>query len=492
VQRLEATHVELQAIVERLTAAPWHPALFLGLVDTGERIAAMVLHNGSERAVSIARDVDAGALAVGEEVLLGHELNVVVAVSPRGLPRCGETATIERVTLDGRCVLRWRDEEILVDLAARLADTALAAGDRVRWDRGAWLALEKLDGTSVQQYLLREYAPVERGQIGGQDAALDQICGAVTAAIIDPERADRYGQGTRQTILMIGPPGVGKTVMARAAVTEVGRLSQRPCQFAVVKPGEWESPWVGETQQNIRRCFQALRQAAARGPAVLFLDEVEAITRIRGGAVGHHADLALSAFLAEVDGFSARDGVAIICATNRKDLVDPAVLERLSDVEIVVRRPDLRAARAIFAIHLPVALPYDQDSAGTRELLIESAVSRFYSPNAEGAQLCRLHFRSGTTRVVTTRELMSGRLIEQVCRAMTRSAFWRDANGGRAGIGMADLDAAVAATLDRLRTTLTPRNAHAYLDDLPQDNDVVRVEPIVSRVPHPHRYHHAA
>jgi SpoVK/Ycf46/Vps4 family AAA+-type ATPase len=280
--------------------------------------------------------------------------------------------------------------------------------------------------------------------------------------------------------------------MARAAVTEVGRLSQRPCQFAVVKPGEWESPWVGETPQNIRRCFQALRDAAARGPAVLFLDEIEAITRIRGGAVGHHADLALSAFLAEVDGFSPRDGVAIICATNRKDLVDPAVLERLSDVEIAVPRPDLRAARAIFAIHLPASLPFADDDADLRDAIIETAVSRFYSPNAEGAELCRLHFRSGAARVVQARELISGRLIAQVCRTMTRTAFWRDLNGGGAGIGMADLDTAVADTLDRLRTTLTPRNAHAYLDDLPQDNDVVRVEPIVSRVARPHRYRRAA
>jgi proteasome-associated ATPase len=388
--------------------------------------------------------------------------------------------------------VRWRDEEVLVDLSARLAHTELAAGDRVRWDRGAWLALEKIENVATQQYLLTEIPRVERSQIGGQDEALDQLCGALTTVLIDAARAGRYGLSGRQTVLMIGPSGVGKTLMARAAVTEISRLSDRPCQFAVVKPGEWESPWVGETEQNIRRCFRALRQAAERGPAVLFLDEIEAISRIRGGSVGQHADRFLSAFLAEVDGFSPRDGVAIICATNRKDLVDPAVLERLSDIEIPVRRPNLRAARAIFAIHLPESLPYQDPEAETRDALIEAAVSRFYSPNAEGGELCRLHFRSGTGRVVSARELMSGRLIEQVCRAMARTAFWRDVNGGTAGIGTADLDTALADTLDRLRTTLTLRNAQAYLDDLPQDNDVVRVEPIVSRVAHPHRYRHAA
>jgi AAA+ superfamily predicted ATPase len=492
VQRLEVTHAQLQSIVERLTAAPWHPALFLGLIDTGGQSAAMVLHHGAERVVSIAGDIDAAALAVGEEVLLSHELNVVLGLSPRGLSRCGDTATIERVIGDGRCTVRWRDEEVLVDLAARLASTDLAPGDRVRWDRNAWLALEKLERGNAQPYLLTETPQVERTRIGGQDAALDQLCSALTAALIDPERASRYGQSGRQTVLMVGPPGVGKTLMARAAVSEISRLSQRPCQFAVVKPGEWQSAWVGETEHNIRRCFRGLRDAATRGPAVLFLDEIEAISRIRGGAVAHFADLALSAFLAEVDGFSSRDGIAIVCACNRKDLIDPAVLERISATEIRVRRPDLRAARAIFAVHLGESLPYQEGADHTRDTLIETAVSRFYSPNAEGAQLCRLQFRSGATRIVTARELMSGRLIEQICGAMARHAFWRDVNGGSVGIGMADLETAVADTLDRLRTTLTPHNAHAYLDDLPQDNDVVRVEPIVARVAHPHRYRRAA
>jgi hypothetical protein len=171
VQRLEATHAELQVIIERLTAAPWHPALFLGLVEAGARPAAMVLHHGAERVVSLAQDLDTTALAVGEEVLLSHDLNVVVAISPRGLPRCGDTATIERVSGDGRCLVRWRDEEVLVDLSARLAHTELAAGDRVRWDRGAWLALEKIENVATQQYLLTEIPRVERHYVPLREVA---------------------------------------------------------------------------------------------------------------------------------------------------------------------------------------------------------------------------------------------------------------------------------------------------------------------------------
>lgn len=491
IERLERTHRELETIIATLTTAPWHPALFLGVVETATRTAAMVLHHGAERVVAIAQDVDPSLLAIGQEVLLSHELNVIVDVSPRALPRCGETATVERLVGDDRCILRWRDEAILVDLAARLIDTGLAPGDQVRWNRSAWLAIEKIDQQAPQPYLLTQIPQIERSQIGGQDEAFDQLCGALTAALVDPERASRYRQTGRQTVLMVGPPGVGKTLMARAAVSEISRISQRDCQFAVVKPGEWSSPWVGVTEENIRRCFRALREAAARGPAVLFLDEIEAISRIRGGTVSHFADLALSAFLAEVDGFAPRDNVALVCACNRKDLIDAAVLERIAATEIRVRRPDMRAARSVFTIHLPDSLPFAGGS-DTRAQLIDTAVSRLYSPNAEGVSLCRLHFRSGGTRLITARELMSGRLIEQLCATMARSAFWRDANGGEAGIGMSDLEAAVTDMLERLRTTLTPHNAHAHLDDLPHDNDVVRVEPIVPRIARPHRYRRAA
>src|SRR5262249_29067655 len=150
------------------------------------------------------------------------------------------------------------------------------------------------------------------------------------------------------------------------------------------------------------------------GFAVLFMDEVEAVGRIRGSAVGHHSDKFLAALLAELDGFSDRTGVAIIAATNRKDLIDPALLAPASDVEITVSRPDLEAARAIFGIHLPESLPFSPNgplAADTRRAAIETAVSRFYSPNADN-ELCVLRFRDGKTRTVAGRELASGRVFE--------------------------------------------------------------------------------
>jgi proteasome-associated ATPase len=486
----QTRQAKLQAILEDLGSPPYHPAIFLRPVMTAAGARAMVMYGSTRRVVAVAEDVDLQALALGDEVLLGKDLNVVVGISPHATPQCGETALFERATADGRIVLKWRDEEIVVESVRSLHETELKAGDQVRWDRSAWLAFEKIDRAPGRRFLLDEVPDVGREQVGGQDANLDTLLSALTATLVAPEKAAQYGLGGQQSILMVGPPGCGKTLMARVAVAEVSRCSGQRCRFGLVKPAEWESPWVGETQQNIRNCFTALREVAADGYAVLFLDEIESIGRIRGSAVGHHSDKFLAALLAELDGFTARTGVAIIAATNRKDLVDPALLERLSDVEISVRRPDMRGAQAVFDIHLPESLPFSPNGTAardTRRAIIATALSRFYSPNADNA-LCTLRFRDGKSRTVTARELASGRTFEQVCRAARRAAFLRDVNGGEPGLRPTDMENAIADTMDRLASTLTTRNAHVYLTDLPQDIDVVSVEPVARKVARPHRY----
>jgi SpoVK/Ycf46/Vps4 family AAA+-type ATPase len=350
------------------------------------------------------------------------------------------------------------------------------------------MAFEKIAGAAGRRFLLDEVPDVGRGQVGAQDANLDVLLSALTTTLVAPELAARYGLGGRRSVLMVGPPGCGKTLMARVAAAEVSRLSGRRCRFAVVKPAEWESPWVGETQQNIRNCFRAL-QETADGCAVLFMDEIESVGRIRGGSANQHGDKFLAALLAELDGFADRRDIAIIAATNRKDLVDPALLERLSDIEITVRRPDMHGARSIFEIHLPETLPFAE--TGSRDEIVETAVSRFFSPNADNA-LCTLHFRDGKARTVVARELASGRMFAQVCRAACQAAFLRDVRGGEQGVRVADIENAVADALERLASTLSRQNVHAYLSDLPQDVDVVSVEPVVRKVTRPHRYRNAA
>jgi proteasome ATPase len=484
-------HAELGAFVEKLTAFPWHTATFVDSVATPGGDRAIVLHGTSQRVVGLNDGVALAELKAGDEVFLTNALNLIMAKSPRGPRLCGETACFDRKLANGCLVVKSRDEELIVDAVPGLAPTDLANGDLIRFDRSLWMAFEKVEQARGHKCLLETVPDIRSDQIGGLGTQIDTLFSALTMALTDPGLAARYALGGRQSILLIGPPGTGKTLMVRAAANEVMRLSGTRCQIAVVKPAEFESPWVGETQANIRNFFQRLQEAASDGFVVAFFDEIESVGRIRGGATGHHSDKFLAALLAELDGFADRKNIAIVCATNRKDLVDPALLQRISDIEIPVARPNLQGARSIFGIHLPATLPFCPNGAeaqATREQLIETAVSRFYSPNSDN-EISTIRFRDGKERTVVARELVSGRIFEQVCRQARRAACLREVRGeGEPGLRASDLDDAVTQAMQRMRTTLSAENAHSHLSDLPQDVSVVSVEPIVRKVKQTGRY----
>ena len=268
-------------------------------------------------------------------------------------------------------------------------------------------------------------------------------------------------------------------------------MTGKRLRYMSVKPAEFDSKWVGETESNIRRAFAELRKAAEEdGFVVAYFDEIESIARTRGGALALHNDRALTALLAEIDGFKKLENVALIFSTNMKSLLDPAALERFAAIDIRVPRPSQRAAREIFGVHLPARLPFSPNGADapvTRERLIDAAVSRLYSPNADNA-VARLRFRDGKDKVVSMRELVSGRLIQQISIDACERAQFRDHITKERGLRLDDVEAAVEAALERLRTTLSIHNAHAYLDDLPQDMPVVAVDQLGRRVAQPHRY----
>jgi ATP-dependent 26S proteasome regulatory subunit len=478
---------ELKAVVARLTSPAWHQATFLRAL-TEDR--AIVQNNNSRHVVSLATGVDLASLTSGDEVFLSSELNCIMCRAPYGACQHGDTACFDRRLADGRLVVRWRDEEKLVAAGGLLLQTELKPGDLVRFDSNIWMATERIEQGAGWRFMMEAVTDIGRDQVGGQQAGLDRMLAAFTSILLAPEKATRYGRGGRRSIFLYGPPGCGKTLLTKIAAAELQRLSGKKCRFSIVKPAEWEDPYVGVTQQNIRNCFRALAEAAADGFAVLFLDEIEAVGRVRGHAYDRYGDKHLAALLVELEGFSDRKNVLIIAASNRKDLIDPALLERLSAIEIHVERPDMRAARAIFSIHLPPSLPFSPNGAtadATRNHIIETAVSRLYSPNADN-EICVLKFRDGRTRTVAARELASGRLFQQVCEDVCDRAFLRDVRQDDAGLRVSDMEDAVDSLLQRLRTTLTPRNVHAYLGDLPQDVDVVSAEPIVRKVAPLRRY----
>lgn len=486
---------ELREIIQKLSATPWHPGLFLNLVDTqlGER--ALVSCNRQRRLVELSDEIDRSALQTGQPIFLSHEYNLMMAMAPSEVQRFGETATFDHITEDGRLVLKQRDTEYLVEVAASLDTDQLRQGNPIRWDRDAWIAFEQIEMEEARRYFTEDAGDIGPEMLGGQDRCLDELWTALSLALLNPDLAEAYGLGGGCTVLLWGPPGIGKTLMTRIVASMLQRISGKTCRFAVVKPGELTSPWVGQTEENIRSCFRGLREEAGDGLAVLFLDEVESIGRVRGRGLGSdHADRFLAALLAEIDGFADRGNVALVTATNRKDLLDPALLQRLSGVEIQVRRPNLRAARAIFDVHLGESYPWASngvDTSSTRQQIIDFGLSSLYAPNADGA-ICELQFRDGTRRTVYARELMNGRLISQISVDARVAACRRQMRTGEVGIRQSDMEHAIARALEKLKSTLTINSVRDHLEDLPEDNDVVRVTPVARKVQTAFRYVNAA
>ncbi len=486
----QALQNELRSELDKMTEPPWLIGRVARVVEEGGRLRVAVYFGSSTSLVELSDAVDPGVLEMGDCVYLSPETNMVMGRAPALLMSGGDTALFDRVTSDGRLVLKHRDEEFVVTAAPTLDLTSLKSGDRVRWDRPMNLALELIENPQEAQYLVETELNVGPNEVGGLDASYQRLLSTVTGSLVEPEKAKKYGVSGQRSILLYGPAGCGKTLMARVVASQIGDLSEQKCHFFVVRPGEWETPWIGETQANIRDTFRMLKEAALTGVAIVFFDEAEAIGRHRGGSAAQHGDKFTAAFLTELDGFAGRGNVTILSATNRKDLIDPAVLQRLSDVEIRVPRPNAEAARRIVEIHLSESIPVRPNGSAarrTRDEILDTGVARLYAANGD-ADLCTIHFRDGQVRRIKAGELVSGRLLEQICRSAAERAFVRDVSGGTSGVEVGDMHHAVSDAMEMLATTLTIRNAREYLDDLPQDIDVVRVERLTHRVARRMRY----
>ena len=499
---LEAARVaqeEIRATIEQLTAPPYFPAIYLARTGPGLLQNALVRVGAEVRAVGFGEN-DPEEFRLGDELLISNERNVISGKAESGAFTCGDTATFVRAAGEGRLVVKARDEEMVVLAVAALRGTELKAGDLVRFDRNACMAYEKIDRPRGDEYFLDKTPEETFASVGGLDREIAELKRSIELHFQHPEIVLRYQLRRKKAILLYGPPGTGKTLIARAVANWLASLSKSGrSRFINVKPAALNSMWFGQSEQNYRDVFRVARDAGAAEPevpVVIFFDEVDSIGGERGRSVHRVDDRVATAFMAELNGLEERGNILVVTATNRLDSLDPALTRpgRLGDLKLRIPRPGRKAARQVFEKHLPGAIPYAANGHAAeqaREQAINTAVSMIFSPGGD-AELAQIMFRDGKRRAVRASDLINGAEIASIAESAAERAGVREARGGEAGVRVEDLVDAVGDFLGSAACALTPHNCRSYLDDLPQDVDVVRVEPLERKVSHAFRYINAA
>jgi len=499
---LESARIAQEAVretIEEITAPPYFPAVFLAPTAPGPAGYAMVRMGGELRAVGFGENNPAD-FRPGDDLLLSHERNFISCKSEALAFTGGDTATFVRYAGPGRLVLKSRDEEIVALASAALRDTPLKAGDLLRLDRGTSVAYEKIDRPRGDEYFLEDTPRETFDAVGGLDKQIEEIKRSIELHFRHAEMVRKYRLPRKKAILLYGPPGTGKTLLARALANWMATLSPSGrSRFINVKPAGLHSMWYGQTEANYREVFRIAREAGADDPDIpvaMFCDEIDTVAGVRGRSVHQIDDKVANAFMAELNGLEDRGNILVVTATNRLDALDPAMTRpgRLGDLTLHIPRPGRLAARRIFEKHLCGEIPYAANghpAERARKDAIDTAVSMVFAPNAEG-ELAHVMFRDGKRRAVRASDLINGAEIAAMAQSAIERACEREARGGESGVRAADLVAAVGDFLASAARVLTPQNCRSYLDDLPQDVDVVRVDPVERKVAQPYRYINAA
>lgn len=487
-------HERLRETLEQMTKPPLFPATFLRQLPHGLMV---MLPGGGRRVINCATDFDAATLNPGRDVLLNPDLNLVVAAAESG-QNGGEVASFDRM-LGERLVLRHRDEEFVVEPMGQIGVEveSLAAGDLVRFDRHTMLAFERLPQSTHDHFFSKQLPKATFADIGGLDAQIAEIKSQVSLRFLHPEKASSYGIDAGGSLLLEGPPGTGKTMLAGALAHWVGELAGGAVTWIFVQPGEFRSEWYGATERRFRECFQAARVASLRDPrlpVILFFDELDSIASTRGRHGPQIDDRVVQTFAAELDGVSGRGNILVVGATNRRHALDPALTRpgRFGDKAIQVLRPNRDSARAILGKHLAPECPVYVNGHGAphvaREALLDNAISRIYSPNGSSS-LAKLVFRNAAVQEVKAADLISGASLANIARIARERACWREVETGTPGVRLQDILSAIDLEMDSLSRLLTPQNARDHILSLPDDIDVVKVDrPAVARVKTAHKY----
>ena len=457
--------IALKEEVDRLAQPPSGFGVFLQANEDG---TADVFTGGRKMRVSVSPSIELDDIRPGQELVLNEALNVVVAL---GYETVGEVVMLKELLEGGdrALVISHADEERIVRLAEPLLAGTLRAGDSLLLEPRSGYVYERIPKAEVEELILEEVPDITYEQIGGLGPQIEQIRDAIELPYLHADLFKEHQLRPPKGVLLYGPPGCGKTLIAKAVANSLAKqVARRTAQLASasadgassaakegksfflnIKGPELLNKYVGETERHIRLVFQRAREKASEGmPVIVFFDEMDSIFRTRGSGVSSDVENTIvPQLLSEIDGVEGLENVIVIGASNREDMIDPAILRpgRL-DVKIKIERPDAEAAREIFSKYVVAGLPLHPDDVtehgGSQEStvaeMIQRVVERMYSETQENRFL-EVTYANGDKEVLYFKDFNSGAMIQNIVDRAKKMAIKEFLETGRKGLRVAHL-----------------------------------------------------